>query len=122
MRSYRVHACTAERNGKIPYLVLSLCGAQRVSIDMGGMQDTAAKSNDSVALTLDALYELLQGKHIKIDRRDGAIRLSPEGPQLLIHKDGNLNTHRVWMAELALAWNMLAGFDTTPLSTRWNTQ
>jgi hypothetical protein len=122
MRSYRVHACTPEVNGKIPYLVLSLCGAQRVSIDMCGMQGTAAKSNDAVALTLEALYDLLQGKPIKISRKDGSIRLCPEGPQLLIQKDGSMTTHRVWMAELALAWNMLAGFDAMPLSTRWSTQ
>ena len=122
MRSYRVHACTAEASGRIPYLLLSLCGAQRVSIDMSTMQGSAAKSNEAVALTLDALYDLLEGKPIRVERNDGAIYLSPDGPQLVIQKEGVRGTHRVWMAELALAWNMLAGFGRQQLPVGWNLQ
>ena len=128
MRSYRVHACTPQANGKIPYIVLSLCGAQRVSLDMGGMTDRVSlkgvdgPQTSSVALTMEALYELLQGNPIRIERNDGAIKLCPDGPQLVIQKEGTLSTTRVWMAELALAWNMLSGFGTRQNPVGWNLQ
>ena len=113
MRSYRVHSCTPTTNGRIPYLVLSLVGAQRISLDMGFMQDEAARPEYAVALTMDALYDLLQGQPIKVDRKDGSIRLSPDGDQLVIQREKGgkaFSSHRVWMTELALAWNMLSGF------------
>jgi hypothetical protein len=109
MRSYRVHACATEAGGKIPYLTLSLVGAHRVSMDLGPMQVGPGPSL-TLALTMDALYELLQGKSIKADRTGGAVRLSPDGDQLIIEQDGHLSQRRVWMTELALAWNMLSGF------------
>ena len=120
MRSFRVHACAAEANGRIPYVVLSLCGRHRVSIDMAGLQTQAAKPGDAAALSLDALYDLLQGKRLTLDRVDGAISLSPSGRWLLIQKDGSAKSHKIWMAELALAWNMLAGYDGTPTQARWD--
>ena len=80
---------------------------------MGFMQDEAARPEYAVALTMDALYDLLQGQPIKVDRKDGSIRLSPDGDQLVIQREKGgkeFSSHRVWMTELALAWNMLSGF------------
>lgn len=77
------------------------------------MQEEAARPEFAVALTMDALYDLLQGLPIQVDRKDGSIRLSPDGDQLVIQREGSgirSSSHRVWMSELALAWNMLSGF------------
>jgi hypothetical protein len=112
MRSYRVHSCATQRSGKIPYLVLSLCGRERVSIDMGCMQEGPLRGNGEVALTMEAVYELLQGKMIRIERKDGAIRLCPNGDQLTIYRDNDQTSYHVWMAEFALAWNMLSSYGT----------
>ena len=110
MRSYRVHACNADASGKIPYLVLSLCGANRVSIDMASMKEGPLQIDYTSALTMDALYQLLEGKSVDISRRSGELTLRPDGDQLVIEQTGLKVSHRVWMSELALAWNMLAGF------------
>jgi len=125
MRSYRVHACTPSANGRIPYLVLSLVGAHRISIDMGSMLEGTARPDFAVALTMDALYDLLQGNPLKVDRKDGAVRLCPDGDQLVIHRDSGAklpSTHRVWMTELALAWNMLSGVGQTENLSGWRLQ
>jgi hypothetical protein len=82
---------------------------------MSEMQNSSPKS-DAVALSLEALYDLLQGKPTRIAKEDGAIHLCPDGAHLVIMKEGIRGNHRVWMAELALAWNMLAGFGTQPIS------
>lgn len=122
MKSFKVHACSADTNGRIPYVIVSLCGRERVSIDMAGLQSNAAKANDAIALSMNALYDLLQGKRLKVDRDHGAIDFIPTDQWIVIQKEGTEKSHKVWMAELALAWNMLAGYDATPISTRWNTQ
>ena len=110
MRSYRVHACNADASGKIPYLVLSICGAHRVSIDMASMKEGPLAPDFSSALTMDALYQLLEGKSIEVVRHGGKMRLRPKGEQLFIEQRGSSVVHKVWMAELALAWNMLSGY------------
>ena len=109
MRSYRVHACNPETNGKIPYLILSLCGTNRVSIDMTPVQEPSTKPLGAFVLTMEALYDLLQGKSITLDQKDGELTLLGEHAQLVILKHGVAQTQRFWMSELALAWNMLAG-------------
>ena len=109
MRSYRVHACNPETNGKIPYLILSLCGTNRVSIDMTAMQEPSTKPLGAFVLTMEALYDLLQGKSITLDQRDGELTLLGEHAQLIIFRQGVAQAQKFWMSELALAWNMLAG-------------
>ena len=121
MRSFRVHACNPDDSGRIPYVVVSLCGRDRVSLDMTGLQSSAVKTNAAVALSMNALYDLLQGKRTTVEREDGAFSFVPSGRWLVIHKQG-MDTHKVWLAELALAWNMLAGYEATPINVRWNTQ
>lgn len=115
MRSYRVHACNPESNPSIPYLLVSLVGAGRISLDFRGM-------GSGLAITLDALYDLLQGTPIVVDRNDGQIRLCPDGDQLIIEQESVHHTPislRVWMAELALAWNMLAGCGASESMPAW---
>ena len=92
--------------------MLSLVGAQRVNLDLTGMEGVGRRSNFAMALTTDALYEVLEGKPMQVDRNDGAINLCPDGNQLIIQQEGRVSSHRVWMSELALAWNMLAGVGT----------
>ena len=110
MRSYRIHACAPDASGKYPFLVLSLCGSERVSLDMASMSGGPLSLDFSAALTLDALYQLLEGKSVNVDRKGAEMRFRPDGDQLVIEQKGSPNEHRVWMAELALAWNMLSRF------------
>lgn len=122
MRSYRVHACNPQPSGQTPYLLVSLVGANRISLDLAGMKDVAEKGQISVAITLEALYDLLQGNPIEIQRNDGVIRLCPDEDQLVIQRESTkhgLDSHRVWMAELALAWNMLSGCGVADSMPAW---
>lgn len=97
----------------MPYLVISLVGAQRVSLDLARMHDEPTDGDFTITLTMEALYDLLQGNPLNIERRDGNISLAPDGGQLIIHRSSHRSSYRVWMSEIALAWNMLAGFQAT---------
>jgi hypothetical protein len=92
--------------------VLSLVGTERISLNLATMLDGQARGEFAVALTLDALYEVLEGKVVNMSRSEGEIRLCPDGDQLIIERESvklGCASYRVWMTELALAWNMLAG-------------
>jgi len=77
---------------------------------MASMKEGPLAPDYSSALTMDALYDLLEGKCVEVARQDGKINLQPKGDQLHIQQKGSAIVHKVWMAELALAWNMLSGY------------
>ena len=118
MKSYRIHACSPDTDGKLSYLVLSLCGRDRLSLDLTNFSAGPMMKGFTAALTIDALYQLLEGKTVDISRKGADFRLRPDGDQLIIEQGGVKIVHRVWMAEMALAWNMLAGHGTAIKGTK----
>lgn len=67
------------------------------------------------ALSASALAEMLAGSNLTIDLADGSIELNPVGDELEIfyRSEEIILVHRVWLAEVAVAFNMLAAL--TPL-------
>ncbi|MGV3617044.1 MAG: hypothetical protein ACO1SV_17090 [Fimbriimonas sp.] len=113
MRSFRVHASAASAQGRIPYLVLTVVGGGRIAFDFSAMETEPRSRVAPVTLTSDALYEVLEGRELTLRQSQGTITLFATEDELNIHcrrDDASLpQKYRVWIAEVALGWNMLTG-------------
>lgn len=97
----------------MPYLILGAVGHDRISLDFSQMEDRPSRVTPTFALSTEALYEVLEGKPLYVDRHDDSIMFEPHNDELVIEcrYGGKLRQYRVWMAELAIGWNMLCKYD-----------
>jgi hypothetical protein len=97
----------------VPYLILGVAESGRLSFDFSRIEEISDRITPSFALSREALYEVLQGKAISVKRREDTIHLDPRESELVIQCNhaGKRREYRVWLAELAVGWNMLARMD-----------
>ena len=110
MRTIRIHTSTTEI-GEVPYLVLGLAGFNRFSLDFSHVSEPDRRTTPTFALSSAALYEVLEGKPLQVNRNEDSISFTPHEKELVIEcgYQGKTNVYRVWMAELAMGWNVLTG-------------
>jgi hypothetical protein len=113
MKSFRVHASAATAEGRIPYLILNLVRGGHIEFDFRPLETEPRLRIPTLALSADALYEILEGKEVAIQHAEGTTTLSAFHDELLISSQNETMTparqYRVWLAEIGLGWNMLVG-------------
>lgn len=110
MRSIRVHS-SASVNPEVPrYLIMSLAGPGRLAIDLAPLEADIGLT--SLVLSQDALYDVLNGQDLVLSLANASFIFSARGEELVVavRVDGRpaAQEFRVWLAEVALGWNILA--------------
>lgn len=112
MNSIRIHTSDTSPSGKIGYMVLTFTDFERVSLDLAPLGSFAPPTSSTIAMSKEALYELLLGKDLILSYAFGTISLLPRESELVVTlelaKGQTLAEYRVWLAEVALGWNMLS--------------
>jgi hypothetical protein len=109
MQIFHVHLSTHGSSPGAPYLILGSAENDTVRLDFSKLQTDGDAPFSTLALSSDAVYEILEGKTVKVDRPDGSISICPSEGELWIEFKGIQGSwqYRVWMSEFALGWNML---------------
>lgn len=111
MRSFRVHVTEASTKTPTPYLLLGASGDGSVQLDFSPLESEPRHRFPNLSLSLKALYDVIQGQQLRLSRREDFVILSMEDNELVIdcaRRDGtHRRQYRVWLAEVALGWNML---------------
>jgi hypothetical protein len=119
MANYRIHATSPDFDGLLPYLTVSRVDHRRVQFVLSGLDPDL--TGMTVCLNLETVYRLLEGKSVSVDLPFLSCTLSPREHALVICtyvEDRGIHSSRtVSLAELALAWNMMAGFKPSSVST-----
>jgi hypothetical protein len=107
MQSFRVHSVHQTAFGKYPFLVLNRRDEGKVEFDLSCL------GNDHlphVQVPLDSVYDVLEGRCVDIDVKTAYLAMTPLGDRVLIECTGQGGSVRqfLWMAELALAWNLMS--------------
>lgn len=108
-----IHSSLARQVGKIPYLILGIAENGRLSFDFSRLDESSDRVTPNFAMSKEALYEVLQGKEMSVRRHEDTIHLHPQESELVIQCNhaGKHREYRVWIAEMAMGWNMLAQFE-----------
>jgi|GEM_PF-3838615 len=79
-------------------------------MDCSPIATKSSALSKSFSFSAEALYEVLEGKDLVLGSSDCAVILHPDEEELVIScEEGESNQEiRVWIAEIALGWNMLA--------------
>ncbi|MGV3615377.1 MAG: hypothetical protein ACO1SV_08590 [Fimbriimonas sp.] len=116
MNSIRVHSSVAEDPEHPSYLVLTFSDPDRISIDLTPLVGDLGL--DDVTFSQEVLYDLLSGQDLVLSLPDAGLVFCPRGEELVIVLRADARNasseYRVWLAEVALGWNML-----TRSSNRW---
>src|SRR5690349_12667287 len=110
MNSIRVHSSAPGNPEAARYLILSFAGPGRIAIDLtplGGDPGLA-----SLILSQDALYDVLMGKDLVVSLSEVGLVFSARGEELVVAIRSDARStpveFRVWLAEVALGWNVLS--------------
>ena len=109
MQIFHVHVSTHGPLADAPYLILSTAENDTVCLDFTKLQSDGDAPFDTLALSSEAIYEILEGGTLTVERHDGSVSICPSEGELWIEFSGIQGSwqYRVWMSEFALAWNML---------------
>jgi hypothetical protein len=109
MNSIRVHSSTPGNPAVIPYLILSFVGPGRLGIDFSPLGGDFGVT--SLTLSEDALYDVLAGKDLVISLPEAGLVFAARGEELVVAIRVDARPapveFRVWLAEMALGWNVL---------------
>ena len=109
MQIFHVHVSTHGPLPDAPYLILGTAENDTVCLDFSRLQSEGDAPFSTLALSSEAIYDVLEGKTLNVERSDGSVSICPSNEELWIEFNGIQGSwqYRVWMAEFALAWNML---------------
>lgn len=112
MNSIRIHTSDSTPSEPAGYMVLTFADTERVQLDLAPLGNFARPISSCIALTQEALYELLLGKDLILRYPFGTISLLPRESELIVTlqllRGETLAEYRVWLAEVALGWNILS--------------
>jgi hypothetical protein len=96
-------------------LILGAVGQGRVQLDLGPMESDPLRRLPGMNLSSEALYDVILGNSLTVPGQEVSMTLCQEGDHLVIQcvEGQAVRNYRVWLAEVALAWNMLRGFQPT---------
>lgn len=110
MNSIRVHSSAPGNPGCPRYLLLTEAGPGRISLDFTFL--AADQGLSSLTLSEDALYDILTGKDLVISLPEASFVFCARGEELVVAVRTDTHTasseFRVWLAEVALGWNILS--------------
>lgn len=111
MNSIRIHSSATASQGSYAYLLVSYAGSDRVILNFSQLPELATFDLPNLALSQQALSEILAGRDIVVDTSFMTVGLFPRGLELVITSystaHGPSGASRVWLSELALGWNIL---------------
>jgi hypothetical protein len=110
MRTFRIHSAIPEPDGRLPYVALTQIDHHCVQLNLAEMD--LALSDVPLCLSLRNVYTLLEGKSIQIDLPCIQCAMEPQGDMLrmdlYVEGDPMPYAFRLELAEVALAWNLIA--------------
>lgn len=109
MQIFHVHISTHGPLPDAPYLILAKAENDTICLDFSKLQSDGDAPFSSLALSSGAIYDILEGNSLNVERHDGSVCICPADGELWIEFRGIQGSwqYRVWMSEFALAWNML---------------